>query len=63
MPAAERTLASSDPPTLLSIGELSERTGVPTSALRYYDELDWCGRRLGRRDDGGMPRRQSETSA
>jgi DNA-binding transcriptional MerR regulator len=23
----------------LSIGELSERTGVPTSALRYYDEL------------------------
>jgi DNA-binding transcriptional MerR regulator len=25
--------------TLLSIGELSERTGVPTSALRYYDEL------------------------
>jgi len=28
-----------DPPTLLSIGELSERTGVPTTALRYYDEL------------------------
>lgn len=25
--------------SLLSIGELSERTGVPTSALRYYDEL------------------------
>ncbi len=24
---------------LLSIGELSERTGVPASALRYYDEL------------------------
>lgn len=23
----------------LSIGELAERTGVPTSALRYYDEL------------------------
>ncbi|AXB41406.1 MerR family transcriptional regulator [Amycolatopsis albispora] len=23
----------------LSIGELSERTGVPASALRYYDEL------------------------
>ena len=23
----------------MSIGELSERTGVPTSALRYYDEL------------------------
>ncbi len=30
MPATERNLA---------IGELSERTGVPTSALRYYDEL------------------------
>jgi DNA-binding transcriptional MerR regulator len=39
MPATERTLASSVTPTLLSIGELSERTGVPTSALRYYDEL------------------------
>jgi DNA-binding transcriptional MerR regulator len=26
-------------PGLLSIGELAERTGVPTSALRYYDEL------------------------
>jgi DNA-binding transcriptional MerR regulator len=25
--------------SMLSIGELSERTGVPTSALRYYDEL------------------------
>ncbi|MGO1050275.1 MerR family transcriptional regulator [Crossiella sp. CA198] len=37
MPATERTGAS---PTSLSIGELSERTGVPTSALRYYDELD-----------------------
>lgn len=24
---------------LLSIGELSERTGVPATALRYYDEL------------------------
>ena len=24
---------------MLSIGELAERTGVPTSALRYYDEL------------------------
>jgi DNA-binding transcriptional MerR regulator len=38
-PAPKRTLASSVTPTLLSIGELSERTGVPTSALRYYDEL------------------------
>jgi DNA-binding transcriptional MerR regulator len=26
-------------PPLLSIGQLSERTGVPTTALRYYDEL------------------------
>jgi DNA-binding transcriptional MerR regulator len=39
MPATERTLDSSVTPTLLSIGELSERTGVPTTALRYYDEL------------------------
>jgi DNA-binding transcriptional MerR regulator len=39
MPAHERTRASSVAPPLLSIGELSERTGVPTSALRYYDEL------------------------
>ncbi|HEX6343796.1 MerR family transcriptional regulator [Umezawaea sp.] len=35
MSASESTSAT---PTL-SIGELSERTGVPTSALRYYDEL------------------------
>ena len=39
MPATERTLASSVTPTLLSIGALSERTGAPTNALRYYDEL------------------------
>lgn len=39
MPATERTPASSVTPTLLSIGELSERTGVPTTTLRYYDEL------------------------
>jgi DNA-binding transcriptional MerR regulator len=39
MPATERTPASSVTPTWLSVGELSERTGVPTSALRYYDEL------------------------
>ena len=38
-PTAERTVASSVTPTLLSIGELSKRSGVPTSALRYYDEL------------------------
>lgn len=30
---------SSDHSALLSIGELSERTGVPTTALRYHDEL------------------------
>jgi DNA-binding transcriptional MerR regulator len=36
MPVTERTPVPSAP---LSIGELSERTGVPTSALRYYDEL------------------------
>jgi DNA-binding transcriptional MerR regulator len=39
MAASEHTPASSVTPPLLSIGELSERTGVPTSALRYYDEL------------------------
>src|SRR5206468_11137056 len=39
MPATERFLASPAPPALLSIGELSERTGVPATTLRYYDEL------------------------
>jgi DNA-binding transcriptional MerR regulator len=39
MTATEHTPASSETPRLLSIGELSERTGVPASALRYYDEL------------------------
>jgi DNA-binding transcriptional MerR regulator len=39
MPATERTAASSATPMLLSIGELSDRTGVPTTALRYYDDL------------------------
>jgi DNA-binding transcriptional MerR regulator len=39
MPATERTVTSSTVPRLLSIGELAERTGVPTTALRYYDEL------------------------
>ncbi|RZS34722.1 MerR family transcriptional regulator [Herbihabitans rhizosphaerae] len=29
----------SDAPRLLAIGELSERTGVPATTLRYYDEL------------------------
>lgn len=36
MVATERTAA---PSAFLSIGELAERTGVPTSTLRYYDEL------------------------
>ena len=39
MPGTRRTEATSVTPTLLSIGELSERTGVPTTTLRYYDEL------------------------
>lgn len=39
MPATERTPDSPATPTSFSIGEVSERTGVPTSALRYYDEL------------------------
>lgn len=39
MTITEHASTSSDARTLLSIGELSERTGVPTSALRYYDEL------------------------
>src|SRR6266436_8999400 len=39
MPAPERTPASPVTPPLLSIGELSGRTGVPASTLRYYDEL------------------------
>lgn len=37
MPPTQPTVKSS--PRLLSIGELSERTGVATTALRYYDEL------------------------
>jgi len=39
MPASERTLTASATPALMSIGELSERTGVPATTLRYYDEL------------------------
>ena len=39
MTATEHAQASSDLLRLLSIGELSDRTGVPTSTLRYYDEL------------------------
>ena len=36
MPPVQSPLTSSA--ALLSIGELSERTGVATTALRYYDE-------------------------
>ena len=39
MSTTETTQASSVASPLLSIGELSERTGVPASTLRYYDEL------------------------
>jgi DNA-binding transcriptional MerR regulator len=39
MPATEPAPASSVTPTSLSIGELSEQTGVPATTLRYYDEL------------------------
>jgi DNA-binding transcriptional MerR regulator len=39
MTATEHAPAPSGTPTLLSVGELSERTGVPTTTLRYYDEL------------------------
>jgi DNA-binding transcriptional MerR regulator len=35
----ERSVASSATTPSLSIGELSERTGVPATTLRYYDEL------------------------
>lgn len=39
MPGTVRSPSSSVRPTMLSIGELSERTGVPSTTLRYYDEL------------------------
>jgi DNA-binding transcriptional MerR regulator len=39
MPAIERTPVSPSTPALLSIGELSQRTGVPSTTLRYYDDL------------------------
>jgi DNA-binding transcriptional MerR regulator len=39
MTAPDYTPASSETPRSLSIGELSQRTGVPASTLRYYDEL------------------------
>jgi DNA-binding transcriptional MerR regulator len=52
MSAAEHAPASSATPPLLSIGELAERTGVPATTLRYYDELGLvrpAGRASGRR--------------
>ncbi|QIS24426.1 MerR family transcriptional regulator [Nocardia terpenica] len=52
MPDTEHTPASPVTPTRLSIGELSERTGVPATTLRYYDELGLVrpeGRASGRR--------------
>jgi DNA-binding transcriptional MerR regulator len=39
MPPVHSALEPSGTPKLLSIGELAERTGVATTALRYYDEL------------------------
>jgi DNA-binding transcriptional MerR regulator len=39
---------------LLSIGELAERTGVPTTALRYYDQLGLV--RPTARESGGRRR-------
>jgi DNA-binding transcriptional MerR regulator len=39
---------------LLSIGELAQRSGVATSALRYYDELDLL--RPAARESGGRRR-------
>jgi len=41
-------------PRLLSIGELAQRTGVPTTALRYYDELGLV--RPTARESGGRRR-------
>lgn len=38
MPLAKGT-RESHPPRLLSIGELAERTGLATTALRFYDDL------------------------
>lgn len=39
MSPVQGSLEPSGTPTLLSIGELAEGTGVATTALRYYDEL------------------------
>src|SRR5919201_2302566 len=39
MPTTQEGLKLSGTPRLLSIGELAERSGVATTALRYYDQL------------------------
>jgi DNA-binding transcriptional MerR regulator len=39
MPITQEGPKLSGTPRLLSIGELAERSGVATTALRYYDEL------------------------
>jgi DNA-binding transcriptional MerR regulator len=39
MPTTQQRPKLSGAPRLLSIGELAERSGVATTALRYYDEL------------------------
>ena len=39
MPPTQEGPTLSGTPRLLSIGELAERSGVATTALRYYDEL------------------------
>jgi DNA-binding transcriptional MerR regulator len=39
MPATQERPKSSGTARLLSIGELAERSGVASTALRYYDEL------------------------
>jgi DNA-binding transcriptional MerR regulator len=39
MAVTEADPQSSPTPRLLSIGELAARSGVATTALRYYDEL------------------------
>ena len=46
-------------PRLLSIGELAERTGVATTALRYYDQLGLVGPAT--RESGGR-RRYAESA-
>jgi MerR family regulatory protein len=55
---------SSRSPTLLTIGELAERAGVPTTSLRYYDELGLV--RPAVRESGGAaatPRQPAKKSA